>query len=404
MSEIRILHVEDNSLDAELVQEYLKDLESPSCSVRWADSLYQALDALVEERFDLVLLDLFLPDCQEQEGFQAIQRRAPGTPIVIMSGLEDEEFALAAVRAGADDYVVKGSMTPESLTKTIRYAVLRARRQPEAASQPGAPGRMIALFGAKGGVGTSTVACHVAHYLRKHTQQEVLLVKTAAQGNSPSFLLQAAPRFTLKDAADKAHLLDEPTWVQMVTTTRFGVDLLPASDALQGYAPPPVARVKHVLEFARRRYPWVLLDCGRADTASVELLEPADTVLMVTTPDLMSLYRAREAMQWLRAHGLEERARIVLNRAEDASQPSRARLVREGLGKELWRAVEDRAKDLEEAVTRGKLLEEGTPAGRNLKAIAAALAGSEPTGDNSGPIWERLSMNLTRSVQKAVLR
>ncbi|MBM3892297.1 MAG: PAS domain S-box protein, partial [Verrucomicrobia bacterium] len=89
----------------------------------------EALRALSQERFDVGLVDLGLPDSQGLETFLAIQRQAPHTPIVVVSGREDEDLRLQAVQEGAQDFLAKSEMTEPLLRRALRYAIERQRTQ-----------------------------------------------------------------------------------------------------------------------------------------------------------------------------------------------------------------------------------------------------------------------------------
>jgi DNA-binding response OmpR family regulator len=76
---------------------------------------------------DAVLLDLSLPDSQGFETFSRLRAQAPDVPVIVLTSLEDEELALGAAREGAQDYVVKGSVNPQSLARSISFAIERHR-------------------------------------------------------------------------------------------------------------------------------------------------------------------------------------------------------------------------------------------------------------------------------------
>ena len=122
---IRVLLVEDNPGWAKIVQEHLAGGDAPEFSVEVAHRLGPALDMLDTGGFDLVLTDLTLPDSAGLGTFHSIHSRVPEIPVVILSGVEDEEMALEAVNGGAQDYIVKGAMEPEYLSRTLRYAIVR---------------------------------------------------------------------------------------------------------------------------------------------------------------------------------------------------------------------------------------------------------------------------------------
>ncbi len=129
----RVLVVEDNAADAELVADYLDGAaagEAPT-AIECADRLAAALARVARERFDVVLLDLSLPDAQGLEGVAALTAAAPDVPVVVMTGLADDDVALAALHAGAQDYLIKGEDGGRVVRRAVRYAVERHRLRRE---------------------------------------------------------------------------------------------------------------------------------------------------------------------------------------------------------------------------------------------------------------------------------
>jgi PAS domain S-box-containing protein len=123
-----VLLVEDNPADARLVAEYLSDVGSP-VTLTHAPRLQHAVEQLRRHGFHAVLLDLSLPDCQGIETFARAHAAAPDAPIVVLTGLDDEEMAVRAVREGAQDYLVKGRVDGRLLHHSIRYAIERKGAQ-----------------------------------------------------------------------------------------------------------------------------------------------------------------------------------------------------------------------------------------------------------------------------------
>ena len=114
----RVLLVEDNLGDARLVREMLIDAPSGPFQVQTVETLVAALDALArEDRFDVVLLDLSLPDSTVLDTLLTVERHAMGVPIVLLTGLDNDSIALDAVRRGAQDYLLKGTLSPEILVR-----------------------------------------------------------------------------------------------------------------------------------------------------------------------------------------------------------------------------------------------------------------------------------------------
>jgi signal transduction histidine kinase len=129
---IKILLIEDNPADARLLQETLNDVMqkeslNTECELQCATRHAQGIQFLNEADFDVVLLDLSLPDSHGLETFTNTHRLFPDIPIIILSGLDDEIVALDAVRSGAQDYLFKGELSGYLLIRAIRYAIERKR-------------------------------------------------------------------------------------------------------------------------------------------------------------------------------------------------------------------------------------------------------------------------------------
>ena len=111
----KILIVEDDELDADLLRETLTGAAPLPLELTVARQVSDAIRLLNESRFDVVLSDLSLSDSQGLETFTRLSARAPETPIILLTGFEDESLGLEAVRAGAQEYIVKGTMNGKTL-------------------------------------------------------------------------------------------------------------------------------------------------------------------------------------------------------------------------------------------------------------------------------------------------
>jgi len=125
----RILLVEDNPGDARLIREMLAESGEESFTIDWVSQLSQGLEKLARENFDVVLLDLGLPDSQGLETFSRAYARQPRLPFVVLTGLADEALGLSALRQGAQDYLIKGRVDGRLLCRAIRYAIERKQIQ-----------------------------------------------------------------------------------------------------------------------------------------------------------------------------------------------------------------------------------------------------------------------------------
>jgi CheY-like chemotaxis protein len=125
---LSVLLVEDDRADALLVEELIADAAIDT-DFAWVPSFSDAERELAHKRPDCVLLDLNLPDANGIAALERLSTSEPGIPIVVLTGLNDEHFGISAVASGAQDYLVKGRVEPETLRRSLLYAIERKRAE-----------------------------------------------------------------------------------------------------------------------------------------------------------------------------------------------------------------------------------------------------------------------------------
>jgi signal transduction histidine kinase len=123
--QIKVLLVEDNPGDAFLIKEQLSNHKKIKFEIVEVQYLKEAINCLEKEHFDIILLDIQLPDSRGIETLLNIEKKAPSVPVVILTGMKNEELAIQALRQGTQDYLIKGETTEALLVKSIRYAIER---------------------------------------------------------------------------------------------------------------------------------------------------------------------------------------------------------------------------------------------------------------------------------------
>jgi C4-dicarboxylate-specific signal transduction histidine kinase len=119
---LRLLLVEDNPTDAELLAEALEASAGNTIEITHVARVSEAARAASERSFEVLLLDLGLPESQGLDTLIAARARIPGLPIIVLTGTDDDELGVAALQAGAEDYLVKGRFDARLLVRAIRYA------------------------------------------------------------------------------------------------------------------------------------------------------------------------------------------------------------------------------------------------------------------------------------------
>lgn len=124
---VEILLVEDNLGDAKLIENTLLHEAKSACRVTCVTHLSQAVTCLTDVRFDLILLDLGLPDSRGLDTLVQLAENVSSVPILILTSADDEELGESAILHGAQDYLVKGHVVGTRLWRAIRFAIERQR-------------------------------------------------------------------------------------------------------------------------------------------------------------------------------------------------------------------------------------------------------------------------------------
>lgn len=122
---IETLILEDDPEDMMILEKLIKGIKLRNIRYTTVTKLAQAVDALKKGGFDLVISDLTVPDSRGLQTFHALREASPRTPIILLTGMDDETMAVQAMQEGAQDYLIKGEITSNLLQRAARYAIER---------------------------------------------------------------------------------------------------------------------------------------------------------------------------------------------------------------------------------------------------------------------------------------
>jgi len=291
-----------------MIRELLAEASGISPILLCADRLSGGIQQLSDGGVDVVLLDLSLPDSQGFDTFSKLRANSKGLPIILLTGMEDEELGMRAVREGAQDYMVKGAVTSLSLARAVRFAVERQKTLAASADArpPAELGRLVGFLGAKGGVGTTTVALNTAAILAAQGKS-VIALELRSYSGSFSSQTQQTPSRTLK------HLLDlEPEKIttaelkRCLVTLPFGVQAIYAPQKPDEFMEIGPAHAEAILRHAQQMADYVAVDLPPAPGYLSQAAGMFDLVMLVVERDAACVAAGRLAVQLLRQWGAEE--------------------------------------------------------------------------------------------------
>lgn len=371
-------------LDAEnmgLVRETLAaEAVLPNQSVSFGD----ATSVVIRTRPDVVIVGYSRSIDAALELAQQLQREMPGLIMVALSESSDANAILGAMRAGYKEFVVLPD-DAERLRKSVHEAAYAPADEEE-------KGLVIALNGAKGGVGNSTLAIHLAAELA--AIHRVLLIDLDFGMGDVASMMDLTARDSIADLLPRADRIDERSLTGSAAVHRSKVHVLTTPDDMEAIGEVRADDVYSIINAAAQAYQFVIIDAGTYyDEGVLMALNVADIIVLITTPDVTAVRDAFRRVKTLQVLGIDkERIKLVVNRWHKGAYVS-LNDIRQNLKLPIAATVADDARHIEQAVNEGKLVREvnkKSDAARDISHLVAVLtedpedADADPGEDSSG--------------------
>ncbi|HVH29029.1 MAG TPA: hypothetical protein VM818_19880 [Vicinamibacterales bacterium] len=256
--------------------------------------------------------DVIVIDLRDQShlpgALPLLKRQHPSTGVVIVAARLDPSLLLEAMRSGVNEFVCEPINAAE-----LEAAITRVLGQRRVVT---APGQVFAFVGAKGGVGTTTVAVNVATALaRLPGKGETLLIDLHVAHGDAAVFLGEEPRFSIVDALENTHRLDESFFRGLTTKTKTGVQLLASADRVMASAL-DIRKIRTVLDFATHLYRHIVLDVPRSDAAILDALEGVTRIVVVTNQELATVRSTSRMASSLRNRYGKDKVIVVVSRTD----------------------------------------------------------------------------------------
>jgi len=305
----------------------------------------------------------------------ALKRQHPSTGVVLVVNSLDPTLLLEAMRAGVNE-VVAEPIDHEELAAMI-HRVAGSRPQTE-------PGRVYGFVGAKGGVGTTTIAVNVAASLGSISKPDrALMLELHNTAGDAGLLTGTESRFSIVDALENTHRLDAVYFSNLVTQIAPSTDLLssPEHGSASGL---DSQRMKQVIAFASTVYKHTVIDISRSDRSILDALDQVSTIYVVANQELATVKSASRLASMLRGRYGRDKIGLILSRSDRDADISQAD-VEKAAGCSVTHIFPSNYRAALQALNKGRpvALDNHNDLSASFKRFAYQLAGVRPARETA---------------------
>ena len=262
---------------------------------------------------DVVLVDIRGGQSAAMTAIEKLRGRWAHTAIFAIAAAVDADLVIQSMRAGANEFF---SWPPPA--ETFDEALRRTATRRASAPSSNQPTTMV-FFGAKGGAGTTTLAVNCAVEIARLKKRPTLIVDLKAGLGEVTLFLGVRSRYTMLDALDNLHRLDQEFMKELVVKHKSGLEILAGSDLFDRPGASDSATLEEVFRVLGRQYEYIIVDAGaQMNGCVVSSLYSADTIYLVVSPDVPSVRNAQRLLDRIGQLGASgDRVRVLLNRAAE---------------------------------------------------------------------------------------
>ena len=290
-----------------------------------ADYGIEAVTVAKEHPPDIFLVSMEEPITRAIQTIEMLGAAAPGAAVIITSSLTDAGSVRRAMVAGARDYLIK-PLKPDDVLRAI-YGILeqeeRKRLHAEGGehAQPIARGTVITVFGAKGGIGKTTIATNLSTALANSTRANVALVDMDTRFGDVAIMMDIAVEESIADLGRRIEELDRESIKDHLARHHTGVSILPAPLHPTEWRNLTPQHIEKIVDLLAQSHDYVVIDTpGTFNEIIAATLEMADVILLITSMDIASIKDTALALEMLRAADvLEDKVKLIINHSTSSN-------------------------------------------------------------------------------------
>jgi len=348
---------------------------------------------------DLFLAAVEEPVARAVQTIEAVRGIRPGAPVIAYSSSTDLGIVRQVMHAGARDLLQHPFKVGELLT-AIEMAMRNVDKEPGAVA-PQAAGTILTVFGAKGGIGKTTITTNVATAIARNTDNSVLIMDLDTRFGDVAIMLDIDPQLTVAEMAQQVQSLDRQTFKSALVEHSSGVFVLPSPKHPNHWRQVEAEDIRELARFASRMFDYVILDTpGAFNDVVGAALDVATQVLVVTSVDMASIKDTSFVLDVLESEGFpEDRLFLVVNHPNGANTIRSADIERVLRKKVFWEIPHDSQMTLATQVGSPVVISKPrSRAGVNLAGLAAKITGKAvSTRPESKSLFRRLIPSGSRA-------
>ena len=300
-----------SSTDAEFRTHVTKLLRTSGVSISVVDERHAGANPPA-----VAIVDIRSGSHKAVEAIERLRASWPSAAIFAIASSAEPDQILQAMRAGANEYLawsLGGGASP--LEETFRAALQRTVER-HRSKDTGRTGAVLSFFGAKGGAGTTTLAVNSAIEIARASNKPTLIIDLHQFLGEVALFLGVRPRFTLVDALDNLHRIDQEFLRELVVKHKSGLDILAGGENADRPGPQDGPVFEQLLQMLGKHYDYIVVDAGAVSAPCCDVaVYAADTIYVVANPDIPCIRNTHRLIDRMSQLGAgKERIRLLLNR------------------------------------------------------------------------------------------
>ena len=311
----------------------------------------KAFDLIKEVEPSIVILNLFPAEEPVFNLAEKITRYFPDISLFITSKQTDSTLVIRAMRAGAREFICQ-PVAKDELIKAV-MTVVKKKRQSEI--EKASKGKVMTFFGARGGVGTSTIVTNIASILAKLAAKDVVVVDLNLQFGSTALLLNMKAKYSIVDIAKNIENIDLQMLQSMLPKNDTGISLLAPPYQIEEAESITAGHIGHVFTFLKNIFDYIIVDTHQGfDDVTLRALDESDHIFIVTFLDVPTIYNTKRCLDLFQKIGYDqEKVRLIVNRYSNKTDINFAAMEKLMDYPIFWRLPEQNDMSIVQSINKG---------------------------------------------------